>query len=117
MQVINNNEQVWSGSYEMKQVKLGDDLKNFDNYYQFEIKNQLENSQQQKLKEFKERLNQFYKIETLEEAIELSKKILPVSNEFTRFNIGGATCFIVKREDLFRICLDSKDEFICFDFV
>ena len=117
MNVLNKNEQVWSDTYSMKQVELGNDLQLLDNYYQFEITNKLENSQEQKLKEFKERLSQFYNIETLEEAKELSKKILPVNSEFTRFNIGRATCFIVKRDDLFRICLDSKDEFISFDFV
>ena len=117
MEVINRNEQVWSDTYSMKQVELGDDLQLLDNYYQFEIKNKLENSQEQKLKEFKERLNQFGAIETLEEAKELSKKILPVNSEFTRFNIGGATCFIINNDDLFRVSLDSKDEFICFDFV
>ena len=117
MNVLDKNEQVCSETYKMKQVELGNDLQLLDNFYKFKIKNDLKNLQEQKLKEFKERLSQFYNIKTLEEAKELSKKILPVNSEFTRFNIGGATCFIVNRDDLFRICLDSKDEFISFDFV
>ena len=73
--------------------------------------------QEEKYNSFKERLSEFEGIETLEEAINLAKKILPVNNEITRFNVGNANITIVNRKDNLRISLDSDKEFISYDFV
>lgn len=73
--------------------------------------------QEEKYNSFKERLSEFEGIETLEEAINLAKKILPVNNEITRFNVGNAKITIVNRKDNLRISLDSDKEFISYDFV
>lgn len=79
------------------------------------VKNAQQN--EDKYAEFKERIVQFEKIKTLEEAKELSEKILPVAKEHNQFKIGDAVCTIVNRPDMFRISLDSAKEFISYDFV
>ena len=82
--------------------------------YNAVIKQEAENSD--KIAEFKERIAQFDKIETLDEAKDLAKKILPTASEINRFYIGDARCTIVNRTDMLRICIDSAEEFICYDF-
>ena len=86
-------------------------------YNQYEIQQKFESNKSEKLNEFKERLKQFEKIDTLEEAIQLAQKILPVRNEITRFNVGDSKCTIINRKNNFRISLDTAEEFISYDFV
>lgn len=86
-------------------------------YNQYEIQQKFDSNKSEKLNEFKERLKQFEKIDTLEEAIQLAQKILPVRNEITRFNVGDSKCTIINRKNNFRISLDTAEEFISYDFV
>ena len=72
---------------------------------------------EEKLLQFKERIKCFENIVTLEEAQEMSRKILPVAQEYSQFRVGNAQCIIVNKADMLRISLDSNDEFICYDFV
>lgn len=72
---------------------------------------------EEKYNEFKTRLEKFEEITTLDEAKDLSKKILPVAKDFNKFKIGNATCIIINRDDMFRVSLDSEKEFICYDFI
>ena len=85
-------------------------------YSQYEAIRQIEVSNLNKYEEFKSRMKEFDTVHTLEEAKELALKILPTSNELTRFNVGNAKCTIVNRADLLRISLDSNSEFISYNF-
>ncbi len=85
-------------------------------YNQYDAQRQISLANKQKYDQFKKRIEQFMNIQTLEEAKELAVKILPTSKEISRFNIGEAKCTIINKEDIFRICLDSQEEFISFDF-
>ena len=89
--------------------KVKEECKKVKELSDYELKN--------KTLEFKERLKQFDEVESLEEALELAKKILPVKNEITRFNVGEGKCTIVNRKDNFRISLDTETEFVSYDFV
>lgn len=71
---------------------------------------------QEKLNNFKTRLQAFEEISTLEEAQKLSKSILPVSQEVNHIRIGSAKCVIINRPGMFRISLDTENEFISYDF-
>ena len=64
----------------------------------------------------KERIGKFENVDTIEEARELAKQIMPTSNTINRFNIGNAKCVIIDDGDMFRITLDSAEECICYDF-
>ena len=75
------------------------------------VKNSLE-----KVNNFKERLKSFEEVKSLEEAKALAAKIMPVSGEFNKFSIGDAKCTIINKKDLFRISVDSEQEFIVYDF-
>lgn len=86
------------------------------NYSQLEIMTNIERDNKEKIEEFKNRIKEFATVSTLEEAKELAAKILPVSQEINRFNIGNAKCTIVNRDNLFRISFDSDLEFIAYDF-
>jgi hypothetical protein len=87
------------------------------NYSQAEIQKNIENQNKERYKQFKERIAEFASVSTLKEAKELAKKILPTAQTKNRFKVGNATCVIIDREDMFRICLDSEKEFISYDFV
>lgn len=86
-------------------------------YNQYDAQRQIEQANKEKFLKFKQRIQQFNNITTLEEAKELAAKILPTAKEINRFNIGSAKCVIINKPDNFRISLDSIDEFISFDFV
>lgn len=86
-------------------------------FYQYSSVADAERKNQEKYKEFKERISRFEKVDTIEAAKALAKEILPTANEINMFDIGNAKCVIINREDCFRISLDSNDEFICYDFV
>ncbi len=86
------------------------------NLSNYEAMVQLEKQKKEKLDGFKERIKPFKMISTLKDAKELADKILPTSNEINRFYIGDAKCTIVNRSDMLRICVDSYDEYICYDF-
>ena len=82
------------------------------NFNPINAKNQAE----EKIKEFKKRLQAFENISTLEEAKKIAKEIMPVSKEINHFRVGSAKCVIINKDDMFRICLDSDEEFISYDF-
>lgn len=84
---------------------------------QMEAMRMIELQNKAKYENFKKRLEEFAKISTLEEAKNLAKKILPTANEFCVFRIGNAKCTIINKKENFRICLDTSDEFISYDFV
>ena len=85
-------------------------------YIQYEIKKQIEENNLKKYEAFKIRMEEFSKINSLEEAKALASKILPVAKEISHFNIGNAKCTIINRDDLFRISLDSSEEFTSYNF-
>ena len=77
---------------------------------------QLEKQKKEKLNSFKERIESFKLVSTLEEAKKLAEKILPTVNEINRFYVGDAKCTIINRVDRLRICVDTNEEFFCYDF-
>jgi hypothetical protein len=69
-----------------------------------------------KVANFKKRIEAFQNISTLEEAKALLMKTIPVKLERTVFFIGDAKCTIINKSNRLRISLDSDKEFICYDF-
>ena len=86
-------------------------------YKQYNVISQLEVQNRQKYQNFKTRIAEFANVDTIEMAKALADKILPVANEVNFFDIGNAKCIIINRENLFRISLNSPEEFISYDFV
>ena len=72
--------------------------------------------EEERITNFKKRLEGFKDVETLEEAKNLLNKIMPVRLERTVFFIGKAKCTIINKSDRVRISLDSEKEFISYDF-
>ena len=87
------------------------------NYNQIDAIRQIEMQNIEKCEKFKERVKQFETISTLQEAKDLALKILPVAKDVSSFRVGSAKCTVVNRDDMFRICVDTAEEFICYDFV
>ena len=75
-----------------------------------------ETVKKQKTEEFIERIKAFGDVHSIQEAKDLASKILPVANETNKFSVGNAKCTIINRKNSFRICLDTPDEFISYDF-
>lgn len=78
--------------------------------------NRENNDKKEKVENFKKRLTEFKNINTLSEAKELMEKIMPVKLERTVFFIGDAKCTIISKHNLLRICLDTPQEFISYNF-
>lgn len=84
----------------------------------FAAKNKsLQEKKDEKLENFKLRLEQFKNIQTLQEAKELLQKTMPIALDRATFFIGDAKVVIINYEKKLRICLDSPKEMICYDFV
>lgn len=72
------------------------------------------NSEEEK---FNEEIKNFEKIDSIEEARLFAAKILPpMVNGINRFYIGNIKCIVINKKDLFRICVDSEKEFLCFEY-
>ena len=88
-------------------------------FYQY---NQYSSAQKQELQDkkkteaLKERLLPFAEIESLEDAQQLAKSIIPTNTPYTSFYVGSAKCSVINKPDSFRISIDTADEFICYDF-
>lgn len=72
--------------------------------------------EQEKSKQFLERIEPFSTVETLDEARELAEKILPSKEGLTSFFVGNIKCTIVNKKDMLRISVDSPEMFTCYDF-
>ena len=73
-------------------------------------------SNKEKSEELKNRMKEFMSVVTLEDAKKLASKIVPTSQEITVFYSGDAKCTVVNRADLLRITLETKEDYICYDF-
>jgi len=87
------------------------------NYGQYNAMLDTEKQNLEKYEQFKERIKEFETVSTLDEAKSLAEKILPVAKEISSFRVGSAKCTVINREDSFRICVDTVEEFISYDFV
>lgn len=83
---------------------------------QYQAVTDFEANKSDRIKEFKSRIEKFSGVASLKEAKDLALKIMPTSNEINRFYIDNAKCVIVNKDDMFRISLDTPDEFISYDF-
>ena len=83
-------------------------------YYALAQKLDLEDSV--KANGLKERLRPFASVQTLKEAHELAEKIIPTKWPFMSFYVGNAKCSVLNKPDAFRVCVETSDEFICYDF-
>lgn len=88
----------------------------FVNYNQYEAIQQIEKQNIEKYQKFRTRIQQFDNVTTLDAAKELAKDILRISDKDCAFRVGNAKCVVISNEDLFRISVDTPEEFICYDF-
>ena len=79
--------------------------------------NQAEIDSEQELSRFKQKLKVFDGVDSITKAKELAKEFLPINKEKNYLKIGDAKCVIILRGDLFRICLDSETEYICYNII
>ena len=99
----------------MKNIKSNSGYANYSMFFN-ETKSEKDRAKEKEEK-FKQRLEAFKKISTLKEAKELLDKTMPISLDRTTLYIGDAKCVIINNPKQLRICYDSPDEFISFDFV
>ena len=85
-------------------------------YNQYTVLQDIEKQNAEKYEKFKARIKQFDEITTLEDAKKLSEKILPITGDKSSFRVGNAKCTIINNDELFRICVDTSEEFICYNF-
>ena len=85
-------------------------------YNQYTSAHAVEQEDKNKAKAFLERVEPFTTVHTIAEARELAKKILPTKENISYFNVGNLKVTVVNRDDMFRLSIDSPEEFICYDF-
>ena len=100
-------------SREILEDKVGDSSVS---YSQYKALLDIEKQNIEKYESFKTRIKQFEEVRTLEEARELSEKILPIAGNRASFRVGNAKCTVISTEEMFRICVDTAEEFISYDF-
>ena len=88
----------------------------FATYNQYDAIQQIERQNLEKYEKFKARIKQFEDVTTIEEAKQLASKILPIEGNRCSFRVGNAKCVIINTNDLFRISVDTVEEFISYDF-
>lgn len=96
---------------DIKTAETQDDLSSVKSVNQSEI------DAEQEYNKFKEKLKVFEGITSLSQAKEIAKKFLPCKDEKNYLRIGNAKCVIISRGDVFRICIDSDKEYICYNII
>ena len=86
----------------------------FYNRYSSEQQTVLDNND--KASDLTNRVEQFKEVSSLKDAFLLADKIMPTTNELTKFNSGDAECTVVRKSNQLRITLETKSDFICYDF-
>ena len=89
---------------------------NLDKYGSYEIALQMEAKENAKIERFKERIKPFEAINTISEAKELAVEILRAGEGKSGFYVGNAKCIVINTDEIFRISLDSSNEFVCYTF-
>lgn len=82
-------------------------------YYNCE--NEILSKQTDKLADFREKIKLFEEIKTVASAKELAEKLFHINTDVTHMNFDNAHGLIVQSSNLFRICLESETEFICYN--
>ena len=67
--------------------------------------------------EIKAKLKQLDKITSIAEAKKITQSFMYFHEDVNRIKIGDAKCLIISRKDLFRICFEYKDDFICYNII
>ena len=89
---------------------------NYFEYKQYIGLQKEEAENKEKYKNLLTRLEVFKNAKSLSEAQELASKHFPTKQEITRFYVGNAKCVVINKSEQLRICVDSSEEFICYDF-
>lgn len=89
---------------------------NLNKYGSYEIALQMEEKENAKIENFKNRIKAFENVSSLSEAKELAVDILRINEEKSSFSVAGAKCFVINTDELFRISFDSPNEFISYSF-
>ena len=70
-----------------------------------------------KVEKFKQRLEEFKKVSTLDAAKTLAVRVMPVQSGRTVFRIGDAKCTVINTDKMLKITLKTQDEYINYKFV
>ena len=70
-----------------------------------------------KVEKFKQRLEGFKHVSTLDAAKTLAAKVMPVKAGRTVFIIGDAKCTVINTDKMLKITLKTQDEYINYKFV
>lgn len=98
-------------SPKIQYIKYNPNVENYETIFDKKTK------KESKKEDFKIRLNEFKNVLTLKDAKDLLSKTIPVVLDRTTFFIDDAKCIIINTEKQLRICFDSPEEFISYDFV
>ena len=64
----------------------------------------------------KDLFSKFSNATCIKDAKEILKENFPQSQGKSAFSVNGAEIFVCIKQDLFRICADFSDEFVCYEF-
>lgn len=93
----------------IKTVEVSDDVSSVKSVNQAEIE------AKQEYENFKNKLKVLDGVSSISKAKNLTKSFLPLNNEKSYLKIGSARCVVISRGNMFRVCLDSENEYICYN--
>ena len=67
--------------------------------------------------EIKNKLKLLDKITSISKAKKITQTFMSFHEDINHIKIGDAKCLIISRKDLFRICFEYKQEFICYNII
>lgn len=81
-----------------------------------EMQYKLQQQQTEKLQNLKDRVMKFKEVSSLADAKLLASETFRISSDFTEFSVSNAKCTIINKDNLFRISLNTSEEFISYNF-
>lgn len=70
-----------------------------------------------RISEIKQKLKMLNKVTSIAEAKRITKTFMSFHENINHIKIGDAKCLIISRQNLFRICFQDKEDFICYNVI
>ncbi|MCQ2753782.1 MAG: hypothetical protein MJ231_01910 [bacterium] len=67
--------------------------------------------------EIKNKLKMLDNITSISEAKKITQTFMYFHENVNHIKVGDAKCLIISRDDLFRICFEYKQDFICYNII
>lgn len=86
-------------------------------YNELLFQNSVLEQNNEKVENFKKRLEGFRSVSSLDAAKTLASKVMPIKQGRTVFRVGYAKCTVINSDEMLKITLETQKEYINYKFV